>query len=120
MRVFHSLFRPQWYHKLSKLINWADKAGLGSNDLKATLEFIEYNEGYLAFDTLLEKMYENHIEIDSEFYDLIQLIAETMKLPVGQYAYMKELIRSENIIPKSVKNELVKIMSTVLERKSAN
>jgi hypothetical protein len=87
--------------------------GLGEYDIKNANEFFEYNEFGLCFDTIITQMYENDIEIDIVFYGVICKIASEMNLPVDNYSFMNELIRSESNIPKPVREELAKIISSL-------
>ncbi|UII31969.1 MafI family immunity protein [Fulvivirga ulvae] len=66
-----------------------------------------------AFDTIITQLYEHDIEIDKEFYDLLESAAKKMKILEEDYSFMKELIRDENIVPKPVKDRLAEILMTL-------
>lgn len=58
-------------------------------------------------------MYEYDIEIDNEFYGLIDKIGNKMSFPIESYSFMKELIRDKNSVPKPVKDELARIIRSL-------
>lgn len=96
---------------LLALIESATTLGLGELDIKNAQDFIDHGEFGLAFDTIVVQMYEYDIEIDTDLYTLIETIATKMDLPLENYLFMKELIRSDSDIPKQVKDKLVKIIT---------
>jgi hypothetical protein len=95
---------------LLALIEGSRVLGLGEEDLRSAKEFLENHEFGLCFDTIITQMYENDIEIDNEFYEMISKIAYKMNLPMEGYSFMKELIRSGSYIPKPVREELARII----------
>ena len=102
-------------NSLFALIEGARILGLGEEDLTNAKEFLENHEFGLCFDTVITQMYEHDIEITNEFYEMISKIANKMNLPSESYSFMRELIRSENSIPKPVKDGLARIISGLEE-----
>ncbi|MBB1644796.1 MafI family immunity protein [Sphingobacterium sp. UME9] len=100
---------------LLRLIEIARILGLDNRDLKNAEDFLMHNEFGLCFDTVITQMYEYDIEIDSEFYESISKIGESMDLKQESYSFMKDLIRDESNIPKSLKDELTKIIAGLIE-----
>jgi hypothetical protein len=98
---------------LEALVESAKLLGIDERDAKNAKEFIEHHEYGLCFDTVVTQMYEYDIEIDSEYYDLIDKIGKSLSLPNESYSFMKELIRGENKIPKPVKDQLAKVISSL-------
>ena len=98
---------------LLALVEGSRILGLGETDIKNANEFFEYNELGLCFDTIITQMYENDIEIDRDFYGLICKIANEMDLSMDSYSFMNELIRSESNIPKPIRENLAKIISSL-------
>ena len=92
------------------LIDASSVLGLNENDLISSKELFFNKEYGLAFDTIITQLYEYEIEIDVEFYDLIESIAKKMNISEEEYSYMKELIRDEKVVPKSVKDKLSEIL----------
>lgn len=79
------------------MLNEAKTLGLREEDFKSALEYLEYNEWGLAFDTAISQMYEYNIKVDQSFYDRVSEIAAMMKLDEKEFLYMKELIRKTEI-----------------------
>jgi L-serine deaminase len=98
---------------LKELILSAQTLGLTPEDLMIAQEFLDNHEYGLCFDTIATQLYEYDIEIDEDFYSLIMSISRILKLEQNDYAYMKELIRSPNQIPTSVKENLSKIIGSL-------
>ena len=99
---------------VSGLIEAAKVLGLGDLDINNSIGLLENREYGLAFDTVITQLYEYEIEIDRDFYDLIVKVAQKMGIEEGAYSFMIEMVRSENIVPKSVKDKLAEIL-TLLE-----
>ncbi len=98
---------------VSALIEAAKELGLGDVDINNSTELLENTEYGLAFDTIITQLYEYEIEIDGEFYELIAKSAHKMKISEDGYSFMKELVRSENVVPKLVKDRLAEILATL-------
>jgi hypothetical protein len=98
---------------LNTLLESTKAIGLSEQDLNNAKEFLEHHEYGLCFDTIITQLYEYDIEIDEDFYEVITKIANKMGLPFESYSFMKELIRSESTIPKTVKTQLANIISTL-------
>ncbi|RNA61785.1 hypothetical protein D1631_07490 [Chryseobacterium nematophagum] len=90
-------------NNLLRLIEIASILGLNDNDVKNAKDYLMHNEFGLCYDTIITQIYEYDIEIDNEFYQLIIKIGNALNLPPENHSFMKELIRDENNIPKSVK-----------------
>jgi hypothetical protein len=96
--------------QLHCLMDKAKVLGLSDVDLASAHEFLSNNEFVLCFDTIISQMYEYDIEINTDFYTLVCEIANKMNFPMEEYILMKDLIRGDGNIPKSVKQELAKIL----------
>jgi hypothetical protein len=101
---------------VSALINAAEELGLGNIDINNSIELLDNMEYGLAFDTIITQLYEYEIEIDEEFYELIDKSAKKMNISNNSYSFMNELIRGKNKVPTPVKNRLSQIL-TNLEKK---
>ena len=75
------------------LIDQAVVFGLPDQDVANAAELLEYNEFELAFDSLVEQLYEYSISINAEYYQLVKTSAEKMKLPEQSFIFLKELIK---------------------------
>lgn len=106
-------YKKKLEQKLLLLIKVGKLLGLSSDDINNATEYIGYLEYGVAFDLLINKMHENDIEIDDDVYLLIKDLGISMVLPINEYFFMQELIRSENKIPKPVKDELSKIIDSL-------
>jgi hypothetical protein len=96
--------------QLLYLIKVAELFGLNEVDVNNSKEYLQYNEYGVCFDLLIAKIHEHNIEIDDDVYLLISDTANRMKLPVEEYGFMKELVRSGDQIPKPIKDKLTKII----------
>jgi hypothetical protein len=88
----------------------AKELGLYEVDFGNAKHLIENREYGLAFDTIITQLYEYEIEIDQEFYNLIEVIAKRLNMPEGEYSFMKKLIRTENKLSKPLKARLATIL----------
>ncbi|WP_431610888.1 MafI family immunity protein [Chryseobacterium sp. 'Rf worker isolate 10'] len=98
---------------LNRLIEISKVLGLNDIDLNSAREYVVHNEYGLSFDTLITQLYEYDIEINIEFYELLVQIGKMLNLDENSYSFMKELIRDEKTIPKTVKDELSIIMASL-------
>jgi hypothetical protein len=85
------------YRKLNRalrtLISMAEQTELPLPDIAIAKEYIEYNEGGLALEHIVEQLYEFSIPINKELYDAAEQCGILMDLPVDKYNYLKELIK---------------------------
>ena len=88
--------------QLLYLLKVAELSGLNKVDINNSKEYLQYNEYGVCFDILITQMHEHNIEIDDNVYLLITDTANRMKLPVEEYSFMKELVRSGDQISKPV------------------
>ena len=100
-------------HSLSQMIQCAKVLGLPVKDVKNAQEFLEHHEFSLCFDTIVTQMYEYDIEINNQFYSMVSEIANKINISIEDYAFIKELIRSESTIPKPVKDLLAQIIASL-------
>lgn len=98
---------------LLHLIDGAKILGLSNSDIQVAKDFLTFNELGLCFDTIITQMYEYDIEITIEYYDLISKVGKSMKIPSEEYSFMQELIRSDSIIPKPIKEGLSVIIDSL-------
>lgn len=95
------------------LLDTAKALGLYEVDLNNAKNLLDNREYGLAFDTIITQLYEYEIEIDQEFYNLIEVIAKRMDISEERYSFIKELIRADNIVPKPVKDKLAEILKSL-------
>ena len=98
---------------LNALLKAAELFGLSKYDLNNAYDFLNHKEYGLSFDTIITQLYEYGVEIDDDFYRLISRIAKEMNLPEENYIFTKELIRNKESIPRMVKEELAKLISSL-------
>lgn len=98
---------------LQLLIDIAAQLELNEFDVIQAKELLDHHEFVLSFDTLITQMFEYEIEITPDIYHLIIYIGRYFKLSPNEYEYMQELIRSERVIPKSVAERLMDILSSL-------
>ncbi|WP_166923964.1 MafI family immunity protein [Flavobacterium poyangense] len=95
------------------LLDTAKALGLYEVDLNNAKNLLYNREYGLAFDTIITQLYEYEIEIDQEFYNLIEVIAKRMDISEERYSFIKELIRADNIVTKPVKDKLAEILKSL-------
>ena len=78
---------------LEQLIAGAQSLGLPDTDLDNAIGYLENDEQWLCFDTIITQLYENEIQFNEEYYLLIVRAASAMKLPPQEYEFMKQLIQ---------------------------
>lgn len=75
------------------LIGQAKTFGLPYRDVTNATEMLEHAESGVAFDIIVQQLYEYGILIDDAYYQLIKITAEKMKLPEQDFIFLKELIK---------------------------
>ena len=79
---------------LSHLIEKSKLLGLPEKDIQIAQDFLTLNELGLSFDTIVTQMYEYNVEITEEYYRMLTKIGEKMKIPLREYDFMQELIKT--------------------------
>lgn len=79
---------------IATLIDAAKELGLGEVDLNASKELLDNREYGLAFDTIITQLYEYEIGFNSEFYTLVEEIANEMNMSETEYSFLRELVRN--------------------------
>lgn len=110
------MFQNKTNELLSSIIDCAKELGLPDADVVHATDFLRNNEQGLCFDQIVTQLYEYDIELNTDFYSLVEKAAQKLSLPVEEYSNLKELIREENIIPKPVKIQIATILKGILER----
>lgn len=95
------------------LLRAAEFLGLPKDDVDNAYDYLQYNEYGLTFDTIVTQLYEYDIEVNDDFYTLTRRVAHEMKLPEENYAFIKDLIRNKESIPRLVKEEIAKVISSL-------
>ena len=98
---------------ISTLIETAGEFGLEQRDIINSKELLENREYGLALDIVVTQLYEYDIEINLQLYLLVAKIAEQMNITEDKYSFLNKLIRSDGDIPKSVKDKLSKLLSSL-------
>ena len=101
---------------LRKLLNRFSSL-VSEEDRNTCEEFLDNNEYFLCYDTLVTQIYEYDKEITVEEYNFFENAARELKLNTNEFVILKELIRSETHIPKTVKNNLGQIIDNVKRNK---
>lgn len=78
-----------------KLIEAAEILGLREEDLNTARELCDHGEYGLCLDTIVTQLYEFDLEIDQEFYDLVQNMAKGMQISEEEYSFMRSRIRRD-------------------------
>lgn len=77
---------------LNELVTKAKALGLPDRDVANVNSFIEYAEYDIALNILATQLYEHTIFLDADYYQLLQSVAEKLKLPEQEYIFAKELV----------------------------
>ncbi|RFS17458.1 MafI family immunity protein [Emticicia sp. C21] len=99
-QIILSLIEGRKINKLKQslrlFIEEAKTLGLSNQYLEEAIEFLEFFEYELCFDTIITQIYESNIEIDNEFFIEICKIGEMLKLPIENYSFIKGCIREKH------------------------
>ena len=80
------------HKQLQLLIDKALGFDLPIADIAFAKDFLEHNEYNLCLDQIATQLYEYHITIDNECYDIIIQLSELMDISSAEYEYLKELL----------------------------
>jgi hypothetical protein len=80
---------------IRELIDNAKLLGARDEDIRNALEFLPVDEFGVAWELIVDQIYEYQIPIDRDFYDLAETIAKKMKFPEERYSFLRELIMKE-------------------------
>jgi hypothetical protein len=78
--------------ELAELVAKATALGLPDRDVATINDMLKYDEGSEALSVLAAQLYEHTIFLDAGYYQLLQSVAEKLKLPEQEYVFAKELI----------------------------
>lgn len=82
--------------KISALILKFWEEGIPVDIINDAQKFADYNEWGVAFDLLIEYVFENDIAISEELYGMIADAGRSMKLPENEYIFVKDLVRASS------------------------
>lgn len=100
------------------LLTGAAALGLPLRDVTNAAEMFEQGEWHLGFDIIVQQLYEYEVEITAEFYQLIEQTAACLRIPLEEYLFTKQLIRSPEHVPGPVKNHLASLLNGLTHRPS--
>ncbi len=78
---------------LLELIIKAKETALPEKDITHAEEFIEHGESVLAFEQIVEQLYEFSVPISAELYDAAERCGVLLNMPADKYNYLKKLIK---------------------------
>ena len=78
---------------IQQLIARAQSFGLPERDVNNATIMLKAAEYELAFDTVVEQLYENSIQIDAPFYQLATTVVDKMETSKQSLALLKKLIK---------------------------
>lgn len=78
--------------ELAELTVKAKELGLPDRDVVNIKEMLEHAEYGEAVSILATQLHEHSIFLDAGYYQLLQSVAEKLKLPEQEYVFVKELI----------------------------
>jgi hypothetical protein len=78
--------------ELAELVAKAKALGLPDRDVATINDMLKYDEGAEVLSILATQLYEHTIFLDAGYYQLLQSVAEKLKLPEQEYVFAKELI----------------------------
>jgi len=77
---------------LRELVTRAKVLGLSNRDIANVNSLLEYAEYDMALSILATQLYEHTIFLDADYYQLLQSVAEKLKMPEQEYTFAKELV----------------------------
>ena len=77
---------------LDELVEKAKLLGLPDRDVANINSMLRHAEYGIALSILATQLYEHTIFLDADYYQLLQSVAEKLKLPEQEYVFAKELI----------------------------
>lgn len=77
---------------LSEYLNETKLLGLRLVDFNNAREFIDRNELGLAFDIVVEQLYEYDIKIEQAFYESTKNVVDQLRIESTKYSFLEELI----------------------------
>ena len=78
--------------ELAELVAKAKVLGLPDRDVVNINDMLRYAEYGEALCILATQLYEHTIFLDADYYQLLQSVAEKLKLPEQEYIFAKELV----------------------------
>ncbi|MDN3600520.1 MafI family immunity protein [Mucilaginibacter myungsuensis] len=96
-----------------RLLIAAEFLGVSGKEVDSFKEYLEYNETEIAFDFVVNRLYNNNIEISPDVYRLICNISGLLALSNSEYDFIRELIRDDNKIPEPVKLGITKLIGSL-------
>jgi hypothetical protein len=78
--------------ELAELVAKAKALGLPDRDVANIKDMLEYAEYREALCLLATQLYEHTIFLDAGYYQLLESVAEKLRLPEQEYVFAKELI----------------------------
>lgn len=98
------------------LLTGAAALGLPQRDVTNAAEMFEQAEWALGFDIIVQQLYEFEVEITAEFFQLTEKTAACLRIPLEEYLFTKQLIRSPDHIPEPVKVRLALLLAQLAQR----
>lgn len=93
-----------------QLLAASAEAGLPAHDYHNAQTMLSAGEYEVAFDIIVQQLYEYELEIPVAVLGLAKQAAESMFLTPGSYFFLKELVRSADHIPVPVKEKLAVLL----------
>ncbi|MGB3586322.1 MAG: MafI family immunity protein [Tunicatimonas sp.] len=75
------------------IVNKTKQFGLHFSICQEAKEFVSYREHGVAFEFIVNHLYEQNSAIDKPFYELIKVTGNRMKLAEDKWNFLEELIR---------------------------
>lgn len=77
---------------LHALIDGVQAQGLSQQEVHGAEVMLDYREYELAFDMVLQKLYEHNIWIKAEQFALIESAASRLHIPESEFLFAKKLV----------------------------
>ena len=81
--------------RITQFINQAKEFGLDPRDAQIANEYLLHREYGIAFDHVVNQLYEYDLKISAHFFEFMLDIAKKMELPLDGYLDIRSLIVDE-------------------------
>jgi hypothetical protein len=118
MGVIYRLFRQQNTSNcsllLKALLTHAKALGLRPMDAQNAQEMLRYDEPVLCFDIVANQFHSYDLEITQAFYDQLATVGRCLQVDPSTYHFNQELIRSPVHIPQPVRQQLARLVASLV------
>ena len=98
---------------MQEMVKGAEAFGLPKHDVNNALEMTKDRDYDIAFDIIVQQLYEHGIEINDEYFSIITKLAYILSIKKSEYGFVEKLIRRPFEVPQELKYVLASILQTL-------